>query len=53
MANLQEENKRLRASLDEKDSKIEDLLELKRQDTQIILGLKDVIANLIQSLQQK
>ena len=30
---LQEENKKLKVSLEEKDSKIYDLLEMKRQDT--------------------
>jgi hypothetical protein len=53
LTSLQEENRKLKSTVEEKDSKINDLLDMKRQDTQIIIGLKDIISSLTFSLQQK
>ena len=50
---LEEENKRLKEELDEKNNKIDLFMKMKVQDSDIILGLKDSIANLTKLLQEK
>ena len=50
---MQEENKKMKSALEEKEEKIANLLDMKKQDTQIIIGLKDIISNLTLALQQK
>lgn len=50
---MQEENKKMKSTLEEKEEKIANLLDMKKQDTQIIIGLKDIISNLTLALQQK
>lgn len=50
---MQQENIKLKTVLEEKEMKIDELLDMKRQDTEIIGGLKDIISNLTLALQQK
>jgi predicted nuclease with TOPRIM domain len=51
--NLQDENNRLRSEVQEKDKQLNKLTEMKSQDTEIIMGLKDIISNLTISLKEK
>ncbi len=50
---LQDQNNRLKSEVQEKDRQINKLTEMKSQDTEIIMGLKDIISNLTISLKEK
>lgn len=50
---LQEENSRLREQLAEKDQTIDKMIDMKREDVEVVRGLKDIITTLSETLRQK
>ena len=52
-AELENENKELKKQLTEKQEKIDLFMKMKVQDSEIILGLKEALANMSEMLKQK